>query len=214
MSVWNYALKKKPPQVKGGGLSWRNYSRASSGNPIQLKNSTAKTPHVVSKQCERKAGKDWATGNMPGNKQKCSFNWHAMHFQICRSLIGAGAVREIPWRELPARMLSICLPRHQARPRSRRSPRCRSRARYNPACRRSCPKADADAVGANLRAGVSRLRPGLPPAAPPHLFAPVTAKFLPSHGIAQLDGLVANLDDLPQCQIGVMRAHTRETARP
>jgi hypothetical protein len=47
-----------------------------------------------------------------------------------------------------------------------------------------------------------------------HLFAPVTAKFLPSHGIAQLDGLVANLDDLPQCQIGVMRAHTQETARP
>ena len=46
-----------------------------------------------------------------------------------------------------------------------------------------------------------------------HLFAPVTAKFLPSHGIAQLDGLVANLDDLPQCQIGVMRAHTQETTR-
>jgi hypothetical protein len=22
MSVWNYALKKKPPQAKGGGLSW------------------------------------------------------------------------------------------------------------------------------------------------------------------------------------------------
>ena len=22
MSVWNYALKKNPPQAKGGGLSW------------------------------------------------------------------------------------------------------------------------------------------------------------------------------------------------
>jgi len=47
-----------------------------------------------------------------------------------------------------------------------------------------------------------------------HLLAPVAAKGLPRHRVPQFAGLIANLDDLLQRQIGVMRAHTREITHP
>jgi hypothetical protein len=42
-----------------------------------------------------------------------------------------------------------------------------------------------------------------------HLLAPVGAKFLSGHRIPQLDRLVTQVEELPQRQFWVMRAHTR-----